>query len=90
MYAHLEQKPAFDVGDWIEPCIYLAPVGMSGNALNPHLHLEVRVGPADLEFSSMGHYNPALSLDEMANYCIWRVSGLFQFIDPLLILQSGD
>ncbi len=87
MYAHLEQKPDFEAGDWVEPCTYLDQVGMSGNALNPHLHLEVRVGPADLHFSSMGHYDPALSLDEMANYCFWRVSGLFQFIDPILILQ---
>jgi hypothetical protein len=61
-------------------------VGDSGNALNPHLHLETRVGPAGARFSSLAHYDASASLEEMDNYCAWRVSGWFVLLDPLQLL----
>ncbi len=64
----------------------LGAVGSSGNALNPHLHLEVRIGPSGARFSSLAHYLPSASEEEMGNYCLWRVSGYFQVIDPLTVL----
>ncbi len=89
LYAHLETIPNFNPGSQVKACTPIASVGMSGNALNPHLHLEIRIGPAGLEFSSMAHYDNSASLDEMANYCFWRVSGFYQFIDPMLVLEAG-
>ena len=83
VYAHLEQAPAFQVGDPISCGQALGTVGMTGNALNPHLHLEIRSGPAGVQFPSMAHYDVSASLEEMAAYCAWRVSGKFQLVDPL-------
>ena len=78
--APLELEQAVSCGD------NLGVVGQTGNALNPHLHLEVRVGPSDMRFQSMGHYDPSVTGLEVANYCAWRVSGLFQTLDPICVL----
>jgi murein DD-endopeptidase MepM/ murein hydrolase activator NlpD len=67
----------------------IGAIGSSGNALNPHLHLEVRAGPSRASFSSMAHYDNSASAEEMANYCAWRVSGIFQLIDPLRLLSAA-
>lgn len=88
VYAHLQEKAAFQSGDTIECSETIGRVGQSGNALNPHLHLEVRVGPAGARFSSMAHYDNTAQPEEMANYCIWRVSNVFQLIDPLRLLAQ--
>jgi murein DD-endopeptidase MepM/ murein hydrolase activator NlpD len=90
LYAHLEAVSSLVPGDRVEACTVLGTVGMSGNALNPHLHLEARIGPSALTFSSMAHYDNSASLDEMANYCFWRVSGFYHFIDPMLVLELGE
>ena len=50
-------------------------VGSSGNALNPHLHVEVRLGLAQICLGSMVHYDASATQDEMATYCLWRISG---------------
>ena len=68
----------------------IGSVGMSGNALNPHLHLEVRVGPAGIRLESMAHYDTSATAQEMANYCRWRVSGLFQLVDPMQLGSLGE
>ena len=64
----------------------LGAVGSSGNALNPHLHFEVRVGPSGAPLYSMAHYDASATPQEMAMYCLWRVSGWFQLFDPLKLL----
>lgn len=87
LYAHLQQPVGLQVGDEIGCGQALGAVGMTGNALNPHLHVEMRAGPADFIFSGMAHYDVSANAEEMANYCLWRVSGLFWRFDPLLILQ---
>lgn len=90
LYAHLEAPPALEPGQVVGCGEVLGSVGMSGNALNPHLHLEVRVGPAGVRLESMAHYDTSAVAQEMANYCTWRVSGLFQLVDPMQLWSLGE
>jgi murein DD-endopeptidase MepM/ murein hydrolase activator NlpD len=87
LYAHLQSPPDLTPGDDVHCGQTLGAIGDSGNAINPHLHLEMRVGPANARFPSMAHYDSSASIDEMALYCIWRVSGMFQTIEPMLVLE---
>lgn len=88
LYAHMQSSPTFQAGDTVTCGQTLGTVGNSGNAINPHLHFEVRLGPANATFDSMAHYDASASADEMANYCTWRISGWFQHLDPLLLLAQ--
>ena len=88
IYAHMEFPPEFKIGDSVKCGQSIGNIGSSGNALNPHLHLEARVGPSGVWFSSMSHYDTDASLKEMADYCIWRISGLFRPINPLSLFQK--
>jgi murein DD-endopeptidase MepM/ murein hydrolase activator NlpD len=83
IYAHLQEPPVFQIGDTITCGQQLNAIGNSGNSLNPHLHLELRVGPAGASFDSMAHYIGNASPQEMYNYCRWRVSETFQLLDPM-------
>ncbi len=85
LYAHLDREAAFKMGEEVFCGQALGAVGQSGNALNPHLHLEARLGPVGARFKSMAHYDNSASLMEMANYCTWRVSGIFQVFDPFIL-----
>jgi len=87
LYAHLLEAPALEPGDSVTGGEAIGSVGASGNALNPHLHLETRIGPAGASFTSMAHYDPSASSDEMAAYCTWRISSTFSLVDPILLLQ---
>lgn len=82
LYAHMQPSISFELGDEIGCGQQIGAVGSSGNALNPHLHVEVRVGPSGQTFASMAHYDPSAQYSEMAAYCTWRVSGVYQTIDP--------
>jgi murein DD-endopeptidase MepM/ murein hydrolase activator NlpD len=86
LYAHLLEAPEMQPGETIASGQALGKVGESGNALSPHLHFEVRVGPSGMVWSSMAHYDVSASIAEMGAYCLWRVSGAFQTIDPLCLL----
>jgi murein DD-endopeptidase MepM/ murein hydrolase activator NlpD len=83
LYAHMQQVPSLQPGEAVSCAEKLGAIGSSGNALNPHLHLEARAGPARANFTSMAHYDTSASPQEMRLYCDWRVSGLFQLIDPM-------
>ena len=85
LYAHMQQTPPLNPGEAVSCGEKLGVVGSTGNALNPHLHLEARVGPAGADFTSMAHYDTSASPAEMRAYCDWRVSGLFQLIDPMRV-----
>jgi murein DD-endopeptidase MepM/ murein hydrolase activator NlpD len=85
LYAHLEYPPILKTGDFVACGQLLGVTGSSGNALNPHLHLEVRLGLAGARFSSLAHYDPSATLEEMSAYCEWRISGWFQPVDPLML-----
>lgn len=87
LYAHLQQPSKLAAGETVTCGQTLGAIGSSGNALNPHLHLEIRVGPSDARFSSLAHYDSSARPEEMANYCTWRVRGIFQLVDPLLLLH---
>ena len=82
LYGHMQDLPAVSVGEPVTCGQVLGSIGESGNALNPHLHAEVRVGPPGQTFPSMAHYDPSADYTEMAAYCLWRVSGVYQTIDP--------
>jgi murein DD-endopeptidase MepM/ murein hydrolase activator NlpD len=82
LYAHMQKPPAFQVGDELVCGQTIGLVGMSGNALNPHLHFETRLGPPGLSFASLAHYDVSASPEEMSAYCDWSVRGVFQLVDP--------
>jgi len=88
LYAHMRDAPSISPGDSISCGQALGEIGASGNALNPHLHLEARLGPGGAAFSGMAHYDPSASPDEMASYCRWRVSGDFLSFDPLQLFYA--
>jgi murein DD-endopeptidase MepM/ murein hydrolase activator NlpD len=89
LYSHLESPPMFSFGEEIECGQQIGTLGASGNALNPHLHLEARIGPAGRLFDSLSHYNPSATSHEMANYCLWRTSGFFRTIDPMILFSES-
>jgi len=89
IYAHMQQTPGLLPGEAVSCGEGLGVIGSSGNALNPHLHLEARVGPAGADFASMAHYDSSASPQEMRAYCEWRVSGLFQLIDPMRFFKAS-
>jgi murein DD-endopeptidase MepM/ murein hydrolase activator NlpD len=86
LYAHMLQPVQLKIGDPVACGQVVGAVGSSGNALNPHLHFETRVGPSGLRFDSMAHYDNSATSAEMSMYCLWRISGLFQLVDPLKVL----
>ena len=87
LYAHLQNPAGIELGDPISCGQQLGEIGETGNALNPHLHIEMRVGPSGARFESMAHYDASASVAEMNAYCTWRISGLFRLIDPLELLR---
>ena len=88
LYAHLQAAPMLKPGEAVSCGQPLGAIGDSGNALNPHLHLEIRLGPAGARFASLAHYDNSATLAEMDAYCTWRVRGLFQLVDPLKLMTS--
>ncbi len=88
LYAHLNKLPALKVGDSVKCGQVIGEVGTTGNSVNPHLHLETRIGPAGATFTGMGHYDTRLSEEDRSNYCTWRVSGWFQMFDPMQLLTA--
>ena len=89
LYAHMQQPPQFQVGDRISCGELLGTIGDSGNALHPHLHIEVRTGPAGARFAGLSHYDTRATPLEMEAYCIWRVSNIFQLLDPLTLISPN-
>lgn len=88
IYAHLNEPPVFEIGETVKCGQVLNAIGNSGNSLNPHLHLELRVGPAGASFESMAHYTGSANPQEMYNYCLWRVSETFQLLDPMRLFET--
>ncbi len=88
LYAHLRDAPDWNIGRAVACGEAIGVIGDSGNALVPHLHLEARIGPAGTLFPSMAHYDPSATNEEMAAYCLWRVSGVFQSINAMCLLDD--
>ncbi len=89
LYAHFENEVPFQVEDRIQCGQEIGQIGMSGNALAPHVHVEMRWGPSGAVFADMAHYDSSASPLAMENYCRWRVSGWYQLLDPMgfLLIQ---
>lgn len=86
LYGHLKNFQDFEIGDYIESGTNIGKVGNTGMSGNPHLHLEIRIGPNSSVFLTMAHYDNSITVEEKENYCLWKVSGYFFPIDPNLIL----
>jgi murein DD-endopeptidase MepM/ murein hydrolase activator NlpD len=86
LYAHMQDTTNRLSGEQVDCGQKLGSVGNSGNSINPHLHLETRLGPSAARFESLAHYDASASEVEMSNYCSWRVSGVFVLVDPMNVL----
>ncbi len=89
LYAHLENILEFVPGDQVSCGEMIGSIGDSGNALVPHLHVEMRYGYASGIKGSMAHYDVSADEQEMINYCRWRVSGWYRIIDPMEIFFTS-
>ncbi|MGV8025082.1 MAG: M23 family metallopeptidase [Anaerolineaceae bacterium] len=87
VYAHMLNSPQFSIGQKVTSGEMIGQVGNTGDSTNPHLHFEIRLGPGGVTFTSMAKYDTRASIEEMANYCTWRISNRFQVLDPALLLQ---
>ena len=90
LYAHMQLRPSFDSGDPIPCGTVLGTVGNTGYSSSPHLHLETRLGPAGAAFETMAHYENTNSLEQISNYCLWRMSGYYQLFDPDLLFDAAE
>ena len=88
-YAHLADPPDFQPGQPVVCGQYLDRVGLTGETVAPHLHLETRQGPAGFTFTSMAYYTADATPEEMANYQTWFMDGQYQAFDPMIILTQG-
>jgi murein DD-endopeptidase MepM/ murein hydrolase activator NlpD len=88
LYAHLQDAPQVQAGESLLCGQVIGAIGQSGNALAPHLHLEIRTGPSGWQAAALAHYTNSASFEEMGQYCTWRVSGIFQHLDPLQWLEA--
>ncbi len=86
LYAHLAQLPELQIGDSVSCGQHIGVAGKSGNAAEEHLHLEIRVGPSNAKFISIASQHSSVTNEERYNYCIWALSGVFQAIDPAVLL----
>lgn len=86
LYAHMKEAPQVNLGDSVEACQALGEVGLSGNTDIPHLHVEMRLGPAGSVFESMRYYDTRATIEELETYELWRTSGVYRHFDPMLLL----
>lgn len=89
-YGHFLSPVEFSVGDQVTCGQQIGLVGNSGLSSNPHLHFETRIGPSGARFDSMAYYTLNSTQSERYNYCVWRVSNLFQLFDPMLLLSAQE
>ena len=88
LYAHFGHDPQVKTGEQVQCGQVIGDVGMTGyNVVNPHLHLEARIGPPGITFESMAFYTTSASEKEMENYRRWRTSGEFRHFDPMRLFE---
>lgn len=84
LYGHMGEPPTVKLGQTVKIGDMVGVVGNTGASSSPHLHLEMRIGPANATFASMGHYDTTTTDQERHNYCMWRISGQFEMFDPMV------
>ena len=90
LYAHFISAPEPGVGEWVNCGASLGQAGSTGyNIPVVHLHLEIRIGPADTGIGTMAFYDTRATEEEMDAYRLWRMSGEFRHFDPMKILNRG-
>ena len=89
-YGHFLSPVELSIGDQVTCGQPIGQVGNSGMSSNPHLHFETRIGPSGARFDSMAYYTLNSTQSERYNYCVWRVSNLFQLFDPMLLLSAQE
>lgn len=92
-YAHLANPPEVIRGEDILCGQKIGVVGQTGGEgtpyLIPHLHIEMRLGPAGVRFEEMGYYDTRVSEQARQTYLRWRLGGEFEHFDPMFILEKG-
>lgn len=90
LYAHFRIPPLVTLGDMIACGQTLGEVGTTGyNIINPHLHIETRVGLTGQLFGEgMAYYDTRTSEVERSNYELWRTSGEFRHFDPMVLVNE--
>lgn len=89
LYAHMGQSPRVGLGEAIFCGQAIGTVGTTGyDIVNPHLHLETRIGPSGVRFRSMVFYDTSATSEEMENYKRWRTSGDFKNLDPMKVFAD--
>ena len=68
----------------------LGQVGATGyNIVNPHLHIETRIGKSRHFFTNgMAYYDTSTKEEERSNYELWRMSGEFRHFDPMILINE--
>lgn len=91
LYAHMQELPLPMIGEEVACGQTLGAVGNTPEHWSsaPHLHFEARYGPAGFVFSGMRFYDPHAQIEEMEKYILWRTSGEFFLLDPMMLLEYG-
>ncbi len=90
LYGHLLNPLSQLVGEEVECGQTIGEVGNTGYSSNPHLHFETRIGPSGASFESMAYYTVQSTTEERYNWCVWRVSNLFQLFDPTILFTTQN
>ena len=90
LYGHLLNPVSLSIGEEVKCGQPIGLVGNTGYSTNPHLHFETRIGPSGASFDSMAYYTVQSTVSERYNYCVWRVSNLFQLFDPMNLLSPHE
>jgi hypothetical protein len=90
LYAHFRYPPIVNLGGKINCGQLLGEVGSTGyNIVNPHLHIETRIGKSGHIFlDGMAYYDTGTNEDERSGYELWRMSGEFRHFDPMSLINE--
>ena len=90
LYAHFRYPPIVSLGETINCGQPLGEVGATGyNIVNPHLHIETRIGISTYLFlDGMAYYDTSTNEDERSSYELWRMSGEFRHFDPMRLIND--